>query len=325
MVKCLNTQLKEVVNNDALVRLGAIRLTVMSIPSHDIKNNGKLFINVKPKKTVTIKVNSTDSQHYFLVGNDSTHHQEYELAAIEGAAGTDIYFSNGDYTVDINDKYDLINLSTSGSGIHGISFNAYDLHYSNLERIVWADSYIKGKVKDIDTSVNAINFIVNNSKMTGSLQDLPAAPITQLNIANTSITGNIIDLAKLASTLTVVILNDNIAGEFGDFGYLSSIVTISKNNIYGTVESFVNRQLSTRPSYANGVVVSALLPRTSLGGKTFPSEAGTNIVVWDSSSKIAVLCGGANVSSATRVYCKGYTQAEAEARWSGKAITRVED
>lgn len=324
MKKCLETTLKTTVENANLVGLGVLRVTVKSMDSFNLATNGKVTLAIAEHETVHFKVNGSG-----LVYTDPAGAGTSEGDITGTGAVSFIYLSNGNYSVDISNKYAIIRINLTDVH-HNIGFYIGDLNYSQLLYATWTDSLVYGNIRSIKNLTSITTFDVGKSNVKGSLYDLPDAPLTQINISNTSISGSLNALTKFASTLVTLNASDNpnVNCNIGEAGPLTKVTLLSFTNAYGTFEDFVSGQVNAtsnpRATCTTGITTSKLLKTVSLGGKTYATEDGTQFITWDSETKIAVLCGGGSLGATKRVYCKGYTAEEAAAKWSGKTITRVD-
>lgn len=325
MKTCLKTQLKSAVDNDGLVGLGVLRVMVKTMESFELATNGRVILIVEDGKTVHFKVNGIGLVYTDPAGVGTT-----EGDIVGTGANTYIYLSNGNYSVDFGNKYVIKRFDLSGSP-HNIGFWIGDINYCPLQYASWLNTPVCGDISSIENLTSITTFNVSGSKITGSLYDLPNAPLTTIMASNCNVSGSLNAFQKFASTLTTLNVSSNplINCNIAEAGPLTKVTLISLTNPYGTFESFVSGQVNAgsnpRATCTTGISTSNLLPTVSLGGKTYATEEGAQFITWDSESQIAVLAGGSSLAAATRVYCKGYTAEEAAAKWPGKTIIRVED
>lgn len=291
--KCLVTKLNGMVNNDNLPILGALTVKVKSVTS-PTDNQRKLTITVAETETVKVKA----------VGGSFTKNgvSMTELTLNNSDGVVVLYFSNGDYKVNIENKYGILTLQTAENSI--ISFNLDEFVLPKTLSIVAMSSGNTGSIDNIklEDSANVI-----------SLKD------------NTNISGNISSLSGYTSLIYLNLRNcAGISGDIESLGGMPSLTTIDiyGTSIGGTIEGFVAAQVaagrtSVAPFSANGI------SRCSFGGSTHVDASRANIG-WDSASKITIYTGSPIVSECTTIYAKGAT-AEEIAAWeqAGKTVTVV--
>lgn len=311
MANCLVTKLKGVVNNPNLLPIGYVRLHAKSISGAYTAENAKLQITIKNGETCTI---STPNGGYFALsfaGLDTDRLATYTIkadSAVEGSSTVVLFFANADYDILISNKYSIRILAGSNT----------------------AKNVVTGDINDLKFS-DSIELLIVNNDWVGELSSLSNKQnLTQLNLEGTSVSGNINNLQSDTS-LTNITLNraNNIYGNIDDLGPLTSLVSFFAADvagISGTIEGFVAGQINSgkTTSTTNPTQMFRALSFATFNGQIYATENNYCYISWESASKIAVYAGAYGYTSCPRVYCKGYTQQEAEAKWSGKTIIRVD-
>lgn len=157
---------------------------------------------------------------------------------------------------------------------------------------------ISGDITSFSGMTNIELVYAIESPITGNISSLNKASVKNINFQDASVSGQIDSLTDVGANALNLNFYNNIVG--------------------GSVEGFVgSKAVPSAPIYMLRLVQYA----------TFGGETRTEVhchLGWESSSKIYVLAGSDTASSCTKVYCKGYTQSEAEIKWPGKTIVRVD-
>ena len=233
MGNCLVTKLKEIVNNDELVRLGSMRLFCKKQATITYEMQQALQIRVSSDVTIYPKGNGKVSPTFAgLVTNplDSyTVTPQMEL--------TVLYFTNDDYTVELTNKYGITHLGTpwfSGGD---------DLQYT---RVVHADT----AELSYCTSLKWIDF--NHGEIDGDVANLPKGILTNVSSPNSGLYGEI-DKIELSSEQGVLVsLNMyNLPNLRGDFGILLQRYKFSGMSLHDTMVEGDIASLINSPSIEN--------------------------------------------------------------------------
>lgn len=222
MGQCLVTKLKRVIDNENLHVLGTLvfKTKKVTIPTATTQ---KIIIQVPYKQTCIVSVK----------GEDMLYDENFSTELGKEVSVSDRFFtfcvSNG-ATVFISNKYALNRLNFSSSMVLE-SFNIDELAYS--------------------TSI--INIVINNSNILGNLKAIKNhSNLDTLNLSNCTITGNLTDLnggsfLQKVNTLRMY----NIKGITGNINELDAMpnltafsFTDSKSNILGSIEGFIENQMT---------------------------------------------------------------------------------
>lgn len=308
---CLVTKLKSVVDNNQLLPIGYFRLRAKSISGTYTAQNARLQVTIKNGETCTI---STPNGGYFalsfegLNANRLTTYTITANSAIVGSSTVILYFANADYDILISNKYNIRILAGDVS-----------------TRMV-----VTGDINDLKFS-DSIELLTVNNDWVGELSSLSNKPnLTELSMERTSVYGNINSLQN-NTRLTRLVINraTNIYGNIDDLGKLTSLVTFFAADVAGiggTIDGFVAGQINSGKTTSTTALTQIFrgLSFATFNGHIYGTENSYCYVSWESASKIAVYAGADGYTNCPRVYCKGYTQEEAESKWSGKTIIRVD-
>lgn len=174
-----------------------------------------------------------------------------------------------------------------------VAFSLDDLKYSMIEGAIW-----------------------NSFDVTGNIESFPKNQCAVVNILNTSIIGDIKDLDILGCTMFSP--NDKMTGSMSDYGKvnISEYLNLASATVTGSVEDFVAQKAAS-----GELRINQLLRKATFGGNIYTVDMCW--LEW-ADNKIAVYTGANTKAECTTVYCKGYTQQEAESAFSGKTIVRVD-
>lgn len=305
MGNCLVTKLKSEVQNDNLIKLGVLRISVETMASgFDLSQTNAIQFTVKGGKTCHLSIIGSG---YFVTdtaddADVSKHKTEYDL---NSTSTTTLYFSNGTYKIDIDNKYEITKLRIIDNNVaHMIGFDIADVAYCDLgSPIVLGNTKVYGNIENLANQAHLAQVFINNL---------------------TDIHGNI---AALPNTLThFFFTNSSLKVKVSDLGAKTSLANIVGALVVGgandTVENLVAQQIANgRTVNSDGIGSSNMLKVAPFNGHTYNEQVG-QVLCWESASKIYIMVP--NKVTATKVYCKGYTQQEAEAAFSGKTIIRVD-
>ena len=336
MGNCLVTKLKGSVNKD-LSKLGTITLHSYVPESGRGLGNRTLILGGQGVELSTegtgysFYIPSVGSQHMtnFVLSN-----QEYY----------EIVFDEGDYDVEVRNKYALTFFGTTETypgnilpkNIDEFAYTnlTYFTIHSNIENAIGGDCSV---FKDFGSNITRFVWLgkeqpritgVNTSNL-GNL----SPELTHFNLPGLTLRGDISVLSRynkcvvitsqgdsgLTGNIEVLGSNTNLRNIFADIYYPST-------SIRGSIDAFVEAQCNAetpRTSFQFPGIMNQILNVCTFNG-TIQGGHGWGWLGWESASKIYVLNGANNAAGCPYVTCKGYTQAEAEAKWPGKTIIRVD-
>lgn len=225
MSKCLVTKLNGVVENNSILKIGEMRITMKKIASPSYMSQG---FTVTFTEDVLLEI---IGDGYFTDENLSNNTGKTKKFFANQMAA--FWVSNGDYEISIPNKYAIANIYFYPMPGHGGL--SEEQMYSKATDL----SYFKYSKK-----MNAINVVSKES--TGSLDDL-ADCLSLINIVLTKATniyGNISSLSKLTALKELTLIdNQKITGDLASLP--GSVVFIDAQ--YGGIFSWV----TTRPSSAS--------------------------------------------------------------------------
>ena len=319
MRNCLVTKLKEVVNNDNLKKIGVLYLkaqynsaiTEQTTDENRVRMQGleiQLHVdtvnNVASEATVTVN----GSGYFSKSLSDIKAGTGVQSMVISGSESVvTLYFANGDYDIEITNKYDIERIATKATGSQSsvISVPLEDLSY--LTKLKYLRVY---------GSRSYSNSIECLSNLSG---------ITYLYLNKLVLSGNVSAIANNQDMTTLNLYGTNVSGDISSLGKLVDLTSMSfgDTNVSGAIEDFVAQQSENgRTTLSTPMNADQILTYATLGGKHY-ADVKCNLG-WESASKIFVYTGNADYTLCTTVYCKGYTQSEAETKWPGKTIIRVD-
>lgn len=183
MNKCLVTKLAGTVNNDSLLKIGELRLSVSTVDSPS-KNSQGLYITANQKVNLTII-----GYGYFT--NETLSENKGKTLAIRENTQTLFYVSNSNVSISLDNKYALTSLfsyasSMSVNSIVNVNFDISHLTYSK----------------------NLTTFKLPNTQVSGDISSLAnLTGLTTLELPNTQVSGNISSLANLTGLTTLNVPN----------------------------------------------------------------------------------------------------------------------
>lgn len=301
---CLVTKLKGTVVNDSLVKLGALRLNTSEVTGTYASEPRCRLLYVRAVEE-NIKVKAYDGG--FFSRNTDLSNPMTELTITPADMYVELYFSNANYRVDIENKYKLYYL---GLGIHrGTKFfgNVYtsELAYMNRLDAISGDSYI-GPLSDIGDKVK----------------------FEILNCEGSAISGNIADLSEYTRLITLTLFGNAVNGNISDISNLTNLIHMSLGvtNVGGEIQDFITGQISAgRTTVSPGdfdITSTFYRNNVTIGGHKYELLVGYNYIWWDSASKWVITNGTTSgYQNATTIYAKGAT-AEEIAAWesAGKTV-----
>lgn len=238
-----------------------------------------------------------------------------------------------------NDGISMIIDSDEITEVFDVSNNAHALPWtinftvaSNYSQIVRVKQKGKLKIKS-KYALNGIDSLNKGNIHVSLLSDFAYknSPVSAnyLKLGNSNVSGDISILAENTPALQEINLQEcsKVTGTASDLGAFTNatVLTILHTQITGSIEEFVAAQIAhgrTSVDDANNIYSNAILGQLTFGGSTHVASYGR--ITWESASKIAVYTGAEALTNCTHVYCKGYTQEEATAKWPDLDVLRVD-
>ena len=184
------------------------------------------------------------------------------------------------------------------------------LNKNSLESVSIGGNNVYGNFENIDeTKISALTYLsIESSNIYGDISLFSNGSLVNFNLNNAkNIIGNIASLPNKEKQTDIQFYNSGISGALED--YVSSAISSGKT----TATDF--RMSGTITQLTFGGI------KQDISGLVFAAPC---YVSWDNTGKIAVKSGQYGVANTTHVYCKGYSQEEAEAAFPGKTIIRVD-
>lgn len=258
MGNCLVTKLKEVVNNDSLLKLGVVKLKVNAFdgtPASGYQYELTIKTNGEP---VTISV---PNGAYFTVGsstlNDpSTRKTTYTWA---NTSLTGFYFKyDSTYDIEITNKYAIVELYTHPLYAQHKIISPYidTLAYcTNLKRLDFEYTDISGDISALSTLSSIEQLYFMNTPLAGDISTF--APLSTLKTLRLSLnmTGNISSFSNLVN-LNELVLNTKVVGDISSFSNLVNIEYINADYsiVTGDIAVFNNAVNITQLLFLNSKV-----------------------------------------------------------------------
>lgn len=232
---CLKEKLKGIVNNNSLKKFG-----VLNIYRKNGTGISKLTLSASSARTIKIVGNG-----YFT---DSTGVQNLGTSTSINTSRQDIYVSDGDFHIEVPDKYSITTLNIGNTNI-SLGIDIEDLDYcDSIEGLFIQRTITKGDVSNLAFPlITVINTFLNDGvygdfkKWVESLN----GGCTSLSLSgngNAYFSGNTNLLAQNTGLTEIRLNHGSITGDFGVLGSLTNLTTISFLNpelLTGTIESFV--------------------------------------------------------------------------------------
>ena len=253
-MNCLITRLKGVIDDDSFYKLGELRLS---------KSQADEFTQIGQSFRIAFVKNATVSiigDGYFT---DTTGSQN-KGKIVNCLANTpyNLFISNGDYEISFSDKYSIGNFTfkqadeTTGTYL-----------YNNTKNIIGDLSSLKYSNNMSSLDLGLVFNIKGELSILGNLKSL-----TNLNISQTKISGNIKVLK-----CPLIYLN----------------IDRCNNNVTGSIEDFVNTQrTSGRTTGSCSLVVGSDNPAVTFNGAKLEKE--TNSLNW---TETQITCGDTTITA----------------------------
>lgn len=241
---CLVTTYKAIVDNNELLRLGEMKISVSRVENTNASTNSMVLGFDKP---TDIEITGDG---YFTDANYSANKGKI-FRAVAGV--NNIYFSNGDYNISIMDKYSLTSFDTSvfkgaTSKNKAVDISSFAYCYK-LTSLIYLDSNLTGDIDALSglTSLTILN-LRDCSNLTGDIAALSGlTSLTDMVISEKStsklICSNIGKLATLNNLQYLRVKGMEISGDLSTLSPKLILITNQNGNS--------NCTWSNRPSTSN--------------------------------------------------------------------------
>ena len=243
MGKCLVTKLNGAVDNSNLLKIGELRIKIVSAP-----NPSKLTQGMDLQFTEPTEV-SIVGDGYFTDENLSANYGKVKTITNER-----FFISNGNYELSIKNKYKVSLISGINRNVSGVndgkykSINIDGLKYSNS--LTWIDiATAEGNISAFKNAISLSYVALSNTNVTGDISAFANnTQLSTLYLNNTNVTGNISTFANNTQLSTLYLSNTNVTGDISAFANNTQLSTLHLDNIKitGNISAFANNtQLST--------------------------------------------------------------------------------
>lgn len=300
---CLLTKLKSVVQNDNLVKLGEMSLTVKSVDSPTTEQSGVRFITGAGAITLTAP------GLYLATSFEGLTNEPKSTITIPANTTQSIYFANGNYKVSLSNKYALVTLESLSSTAHIgiISWDITEVIYNNTK-----------------------NFDMNcNKDCYGNISNINANSLfgfRQFRTDNAPITGDIAGFSNSTNCTIIELANcEEIKGDIKSLGSLINInsLLLRLTGVTGTIEEFVAAQVAAGRTSCSNLKCWYILSGTNVtfGGQHF---YGADYLKWEDSGNKIIMFNENTIEASSKIWAKGAT-AEEIAAWeqAGKTVVVV--
>lgn len=299
---CLQTTLKSVVQNDNLIKIGEMFLTVKSIDSPTATQSGVRFITGAGAVTLTAP------GLYLATSFEGLTSEPKSTITIPANTMQSIYFANGNYKVILSNKYALVTLESLSADYAGIvSWGINEVIYNNTKNFDMTCN--KGCYGDI-SNINA------NSSF----------GFRQFRANNSPITGDIAGFSNSTNCTSIELTNcEEIKGNIKSLGSLINInsLLLRFTGVTGTIEEFVAAQVAAGRTSCSNLKCWYILSGTNVtfGGQHF---SGAYNLKWENSGNKIIMSDEPTIEAANKIWAKGAT-AEEIAAWeqAGKTVVVV--
>ena len=230
MNKCLVTKLAGTVNNDSLLKIGELRLSVSTVDSPS-KNSQGLYITANQKVNLTII-----GYGYFT--NETLSENKGKTLAIRENTQTLFYVSNSNVSISLDNKYALTSLFSyaSSMGVNSIvnvNFDISHLTYSkNLTTFKLPNTQVCGDISSLANLTGLTTLELPNTQVSGDISSLAnLTGLTTLRLANTQVSGDISSLSNAAGLTTLELPNTQVNGDISSLANLTGLTTLNVPNI----------------------------------------------------------------------------------------------
>ena len=218
MNKCLVTNLSGVVDNPDLLRLGEMRIKVRKLNTE--YEHRALTLSFSKETNITITGDG------YFTDKESASNKGKQIV-VPANTQTIVYISNGDYDINIYNKYDLTFFVDYAFGVvnapqkSGFSINIEDFKYSrNITRIIAAEA--SGDI--------------------AAVKNLTA--LTSLALSNTQVSGDIAAVKNLTNLTSLTTRLSNITGDISNLSSLTKLASAQLNSVSGNVLALNSTKLT---------------------------------------------------------------------------------
>ena len=298
MNKCFITKLAGTVNNDSLLKIGELRLSVSTVDSPS-KNSQGMYITANQKVNLTIT-----GDGYFT--NEILSENKGKTLAIRENTQTLFYVSNSNVSISLDNKYSLTSLFSYASSIGvvskvNVSLDISYLTYSkNLATLKLSNTQVSGDISSLANLTGLTILELSNTQVSGDISSLAnLTGLTILRLSNTQSNGNISALANLTGLTALELSNTQVYGNISSLSNATGLTVLNVPNIQvdlAVVAKFSNLRTCT---FKNGSCLGNL---SKLANSLFfiSFKDSTTSLTWtarDSSANIFAIEGSPRVDN----------------------------
>lgn len=332
MEDCLVCTLKGVIENDTLLAFDEFEIVRKKRESTFDSDAASLLLRNAEDFTVRVTGNG-----YFATTFAGLDDPGSRLTTIDLQADTDVrlYFSNDDYSIIVNNKYDIVKITAAQNS--GFNIDISELSYStslttlSLPVTTGRDG-ISGDISDLkNTSIdtfrtatdNPYGYVKANRLVSGNLSELPNSIKTLAINKCAKVKGALTDLPTNMTYLCIS--NTDVSGTSTELGRFTTVnrFAIGGTKITGSIEDFVSSLISNGRNSANNMFIYGMFANFTFGGTFLSSnvnmplrmayenlistENRIKIVVHGSTTSYKIWCSGCTSEEITEWINDGYT------------------
>ena len=275
MNKCLVTKLSGVVDNPDLLRLGEIRIKVRKLNTE--YEHRALTLSFSKETNITIT-----GDGYFTDKNSVSN--KGKQIVVPANTQTIVYISNGDYDINIYNKYDLTFFVDYAFGEvnapqkSGFSINIEDFKYSrNITRI--NTSEINGDIAAVKNLTNLTSLSLSSTQVSGDIAAVKnLTNLTLLSLSSTQVSGDIAAVKNLTNLTSLSLFSTQVSGDIAAVKNLTNLTSLSMrlSNITGDISnlSSLTKLASAQLNSVSGNILA--LNSTKLTNLIISNSGGLN-------------------------------------------------
>lgn len=310
---CLVTKLKSIVYNDSLDVLGEVKIYIETTGNSDPSITIETTKNVEIECTDTLQLNNETS----LIITPFT---PFSLN-VSGSGYVKIkdkYHVKRLYTYNILSRVDLSNLN----------------HMQDLEILIMANNEPYGDITKLLNDSSISHLEIGGSLVHGDLNKVDSQKLKNIETFNIVGPKDIIGNTILFENGKLVNFTfNNCSNIVGDISFIPNKgkgirVEFYNSGITGSIEEYVDSAIQDGKTIATDFRMVGAITQLTFNGIKQPTNnirfEAPCYVSWDTTGKISIKTGDYSVENTTHVFCKGYTQSEAEEAFPDKTIIRVD-
>lgn len=261
MGNCLVVKLNSNVENDELMRINEMKVTITKACSIMMKAEGELSLHIVTPGVTFTNSDQSGNKQIIPVGVN-------RIISVSGACDLLIY-----------GKYKLINLAEQTQGY--LKLNLEDLRYSpDIEMLAFYNAGSYGDISALKNASKMKSLLFTKSSVTGDLSDLFSSDACySIRMSYNLITGDISNFINVPNIKDITMNNTRISGNvsvFATTGKFNAIrdINMVNTNVSGNISSFANhstlRDIQLFGSSVIGRLGDLLVGTPSLKGAYLP-------------------------------------------------------